>query len=161
MNWLTSGGVLLGAGAALVGGVFLAFSDFVMRGLTLTEGAGGIEAMQHISRTVLRSVFLTTFLALVPASIAMAVYASFKLSGSAQQLFVAGAVIYCVTVFAVTMFRNVPMNNRLEALPPASTEAQDYWNTYGHVWTRWNHVRTVGSWAAAGCFLVAAVQSVG
>ena len=159
MSWLTGGGVLLGAGAALVGGVFLAFSDFVMRGLALTEGAGGIEAMQQINRTVLRSIFLTTFLALVPACIAMAVYAGVKLSGSAQLLFVAGAAIYCITVFAVTMFGNVPMNNRLEALPPASPEALDYWNTYGRVWTRWNHVRTVGSWAAAGCFLVAAVQS--
>ena len=39
---------------ALVGGVFLAFSDFVMRPLALTGGAGGVEVMQSINREVLR-----------------------------------------------------------------------------------------------------------
>lgn len=159
MSLLAGGGLLLGAGAALVGGVLLAFSDFVMRGLKQTDGAGGIDAMQQINRTVLRSVFLTTFLVMVPASIAMAVYAGLMLSGSTQLLLVAGAAIYCVTVFAVTMFGNVPMNNRLDALPPASPEAQSYWETYAREWTLKNHLRTVGSWVAAGCFMVAAVQS--
>jgi len=39
---------------ALVGGVFLAFSDFIMRSLSLTSGVGGVEAMQVINREVFR-----------------------------------------------------------------------------------------------------------
>lgn len=37
---------------ALVGGVFLAFSDFIMRALSVTSGHGGAEAMQAINREV-------------------------------------------------------------------------------------------------------------
>ena len=47
---------------ALVGGVFLAFSDFIMRSLVLTGGHGGIEAMQTINREVFRWVFMALFL---------------------------------------------------------------------------------------------------
>ena len=31
---------------ALVAGVFLAFSDFIMRSLAITSGSGGVEAMR-------------------------------------------------------------------------------------------------------------------
>ena len=51
--------------SAVVGGVFLSFSDFIMRGLALARPAGGIEAMQQINRTVLRSIFLTAFVLLL------------------------------------------------------------------------------------------------
>ena len=43
---------------ALVAGVFLTFSDFVMRSLAATQPAGGIEAMQQINRKVFRTLFM-------------------------------------------------------------------------------------------------------
>ena len=39
---------------ALLGGVFLAFSDFIMRSLAHTSGMGGVEVMQVINREVFR-----------------------------------------------------------------------------------------------------------
>lgn len=53
---------------AFVGGVFLAFSDFIMRALAKTSGHGGVEAMQMINREVFRWVFMALFLSLVPVS---------------------------------------------------------------------------------------------
>ena len=52
--------LLLGAGflMALLAGVFLSFSDFVMRSLAATQPAGGIEAMQQINRKVFRTLFI-------------------------------------------------------------------------------------------------------
>ena len=47
---------------AALAGVFLAFSDFIMRSLARTSGTGGIEAMQIINREVFRWVFMTLFL---------------------------------------------------------------------------------------------------
>ncbi len=157
-SWIVNACVALGLSTALVAGVFLAFSDFVMRGLVSAEPAGGIESMQQLNRTVFRSVFLTTFLALVPATLAMAGYAWFQLSGPAQTLIIAGAVIYLLAVFVVTVVGNVPMNQRLDVMTHTSAEARRYWVVYGRVWTRWNHVRTVGSALAAACFLWAAVS---
>lgn len=39
---------------ALIAGVFLAFSDFIMRSLALTSGASGVGTMQVINREVFR-----------------------------------------------------------------------------------------------------------
>ena len=148
----------LGLASALVGGVFQSFSDFVMKGLILAEPAGGMESMQQLNRTVYRSVFLTTFMALVPATIAFAIYAWLKLSGSAQVLIIAAAVVYLLFVFVVTAAGNVPMNQQLDGLAHTSAAGHAYWASYGRVWTWWNHLRTLGSVVTAVCLLLASVQ---
>ena len=57
---------------ALLGGVFLAFSDFIMRALSVAEGGGGAAAMQAINREVFRFVFIPLFLAMAPISVVLA-----------------------------------------------------------------------------------------
>ncbi|MEL7541793.1 MAG: anthrone oxygenase family protein [Pseudomonadota bacterium] len=150
--------LFLGVSAALVGGVFQSFSDFVMAGLTRAAPAGGIESMQQLNRTVFRSLFIATFLALVPASILFALYAWFSFSGLPQRLIIFAAIIYLPLVFLVTAFGNVPMNEKLDKMDHTSMEAADYWQTYGRAWTRWNTIRTIGSIVTAGCYLFAAVS---
>lgn len=150
--------LFLGLATALLAGVFQSFSDFVMRGMLRAAPAGGIESMQQLNRTVFRSVFLTTFFALVPISIAFAIYAWFAMDGPAMSLIIAAAVIYFPFVFIVTAAGNVPMNEKLDRMDPASAEAAAYWSVYGRVWTRWNTLRTFGSVATAVCYLLAAVQ---
>ncbi|WP_242500821.1 hypothetical protein [Tropicimonas sp. IMCC6043] len=51
---------------AFLGGVFLAFSDFIMRSLSLTTGTVGVETMQVINRQVFRWVFMALFLGMTP-----------------------------------------------------------------------------------------------
>lgn len=150
--------LVLGLSSALVGGVFQSFSDFVMAGLNRAAPAGGIESMQQLNRTVFRSVFIATFLILVPVSVGFAIYTWFALSGVPQRLIIFAAIIYLPLVFLVTAFGNVPMNEKLDKMDHMSADAADYWQTYGRVWTRWNTLRTIGSIATAGCYLVAAVS---
>jgi len=148
----------VGLAAALVAGVFQSFSDFVMAGLTRARSAGGMDSMQQLNRTVFRSVFLSLFLVLMPVTFGFAIYAYQSLDGTARQLIIAAGLIYAVTVFAVTLFGNVPMNQRLDKLDADSDEGSAYWRLYGRNWTRWNHIRTLGSVATALCYLLAAVQ---
>ncbi|HAN89132.1 MAG TPA: hypothetical protein DCQ48_07300, partial [Erythrobacter sp.] len=56
--------VFLALWAMLTGGVFKAFSEFVMRGLAQAEPVSGIAGMQGINRTVLRTEFVFAILAL-------------------------------------------------------------------------------------------------
>ena len=146
-----------GLSAALVAGVFQSFSDFIMKALVATKPAGGAEAMQHINQTVFRSVFLVMMLGLAPLTMGLAAYAYYHLDGARQAWIIAGAIVYATSVFGVTMLGNVPMNNRLAKLDAALEETTPYWRTYGVQWTRWNHVRTLGSLATAACFLLASV----
>ncbi|MEM1087689.1 MAG: anthrone oxygenase family protein, partial [Pseudomonadota bacterium] len=56
---------------------------------------------------------------------------------------------------------NVPMNNKLERLSHTFSEAKAYWREYGRVWTRLNHVRSIGSVITAAVYLYAALQLMG
>ena len=139
---------------ALVAGVFLAFSDFIMRSLAITGGSGGVEAMQAINREVFRWIFMTLFLGMAAGSAAIAAYAWFMLDGPAGSLIIAAAVIYLVGCFGVTVFFNVPMNEALAGMNSPSEATQTYWReTYVPRWTFWNSVRTVASAMSAALLL--------
>lgn len=157
MLWLCQFSILA---FAVLGGVFLAFSDFIMRSLSVTSGSGGLEAMQAINREVFRWVFMALFLGMVPVSIVIAVAAFRTLATPGP--FIAAAVIYIVGVFVVTAAGNVPLNNALEGMDAASVEAMAYWTgTYVPRWTFWNTVRTVGCLLSAGILLMGVTRSVG
>ncbi|MEO1293171.1 MAG: anthrone oxygenase family protein [Pseudomonadota bacterium] len=129
---------------ALVGGVFLAFSDFIMRSLDKTSGAGGIEAMQSINREVMRWVFMTLFLGLAPVSLFFCVYGIFWAENLAGVPLVVAGALYLIGCFAVTVFGNVPMNTALDKLEAPTPEAEIYWRqTYLPRWTMLNTMRTV------------------
>jgi len=148
----------MGAGIALaaLGGVFLAFSDFIMRSLARSSGPGGMEAMQMINKVIMRSVFMVLFIGLAIAMLATIVAAALYLSGPAQVLVITGAVLYVFGVFGSTAAVNVPLNNRLDAHDAASVAGQAFWTqTYLPKWTRWNSLRAVNCFAAAACLLAA------
>lgn len=155
-TWLI---VLAGASAiaiTLVGGVFLAFSDFIMRSLSLARPPAGVEVMQTINREVFRFVFMTLFLGMAAVSLVMAIYAAMALSGTAQLLIVGASLIYLIGVFGVTVGRNVPLNDALAGKDTDATTTQDYWTeVYLPRWTFWNTVRTFA------CVLSAALLMVG
>ena len=142
----------------LVAGVFLTFSDFVMKSLDGAEPAAGIEVMQVINRKVFRSLFMVLLLGMSALSPFLIAYAHFRVAGSASTLIMAGGAIYLAGVFAVSLIFNVPMNNRLEAMDYSGGEAAAYWTkTYFPCWSFWNYVRAISSGGAASCYLVSSV----
>lgn len=141
---------------ALIGGVFKAFSEFIMAGLIRAEPAGGIEAMQQINRTVLRTEFVFALVAMGVIAPLMAVYGVLALDGVARWALVLGALVYVPSVCLMTVAGNVPMNNRLDRLDHTSPEAAEYWAVYGRNWTRLNHFRTLGCVLTAALYVVAA-----
>jgi uncharacterized membrane protein len=129
---------------AMVGGVFLAFSDFIMRSLSLTGGVGGVEAMQVINREVFRWVFMALFLGMAAVSLVISGYAVISLSGPAGTLILLSGLIYLFGCFGVTVVFNVPMNEALAGMDIAADATRSYWTgTYLPRWTFWNSVRTI------------------
>ena len=57
------------------------------------------------------------------------------------------------------MVCNVPLNNAVAAMDPASSNAASLWAEYARQWTAWNHVRTISGIAAAALFLIAISRS--
>lgn len=54
--------------------------------------------------------------------------------------------------FGVTIVFNVPRNDVLAAVAPASAEGATLWANYLSTWTAWSHVRTAAALAAAAAF---------
>ena len=146
---------------ALVGGVFLAFSDFIMRSLDTANSPGGIEVMQVINREVFKWVFMTLFMGMAAVSIVIIGYTYVNLTGLAAMLIMLAAGLYFVGVFCVTVVFNVPLNHLLEGMDFTSEVALDFWRTrYLPDWTFWNSVRTFASVLAASLYLFAMVGLV-
>lgn len=157
-DWPLYVSLFLALWSAVIGGVFSAFSEFVMAGLLRAAPAGGIESMQHINRTVLRTQFVAGILLIPPISIGVAVYAALNLDGLAMSALILAALVYTLGVLLVTVFGNVPMNNKLDRLDHNTAEAEAYWRRYGRVWTRLNHVRTIASILTAIIYGIAATE---
>ena len=143
---------------AMVGGVFLAFSDFIMRALSVTSGHGGPEAMQAINREVFRWVFMALLLGLVPVSLLIAAYGVIAVGGSTGTLMLLAGLTYFVGCFGVTVVFNVPMNEALAGMETSANTTLDYWvQTYLPRWSFWNTVRTVACGLSAALLLIALV----
>lgn len=142
-------------GCGLLAGLYFAFSTFIMGALGRIEPSAGIAAMNSINSVIVRSLFMPVFLgssliALVLAGVAVS---QWQQPGSAVIL--AGGAIYVIGMFACTMVFNVPLNNALMAVDPASATGADVWARYLRDWTFWNHVRTVASTVAMVLFIQA------
>ena len=143
---------------ALVGGVFFAFSSFVMRALARVSPPGGLEAMQAINIVVLNRSFLGLFMGTAAVSLLAAVLAASQWQAASSPWLLAGAACYLVGTFLVTGLGNVPLNQRLAVLSPADPAAAADWSHYLDRWTRLNTLRTVGAVAAALCFTIGLIR---
>lgn len=142
----------------LVSGVFLSFSDFTMRSLRNATPEAGVQAMQILNREVFRSVFIVLLIGMAPVALAIGVWAVFWPPLAGTKYLITGSIFYVLGVFFVTMFGNVPENEKLATMPDGSAGAQSYWPTYYSGWIFWNHVRTGSSFVTAVCYAVAAIN---
>lgn len=147
----------LASATGLVSGVFLTFSDFVMKSLAASRPSAGTEAMQIINRKVFRSIFMVLLIGMIPVSILTAIFGYFFHGGTLSALLVIAGLLYFFGVFFVSAIGNIPMNNTLEALPQGSVEAQKYWPDYLHEWVLWNHIRWIAALGVSACYMVSAV----
>ena len=74
---------------------------------------------------------------------------------------VGGSLLYVIGTFVVTMFGNVPLNNRLEKVDPESVEAREVWALYLKRWVFWNHVRTLAALAGLVFLVLGLMQQSG
>ena len=147
--------VLCALGSGAIGGVFFAFSNFVMPALARIAPAEGIHAMQAINVTVLNRLFLGTFMGTGLASIAAIVVALLRWDGLGSLCAVIAGATYVLGSILVTMRGNVPLNNALMRITQADALGEATWRSYVRDWTRWNHVRTVACFVAMALFIAA------
>ncbi|MFK7954907.1 MAG: DUF1772 domain-containing protein [Lysobacterales bacterium] len=142
-------------GSAVIGGVFFAFSSFVMGALTRLPTAEGVAAMQSINVVVLNRSFLGAFTGTAMVSVLLAGMAVKHWSLPNAPWVLSGALCYLTATFLVTGLGNVPLNNALAATTAGDSASVVIWEHYLDRWTRLNTFRCIGAVVAALCFIVA------
>jgi uncharacterized membrane protein len=142
-------------GCGLIGGVFFAFSTFVMKALANLPPGQGIMAMKSINVTVLNPLFLGVFLGTALGCVILTVSSVLMWQKPGTAFLLAGSALYLLGTVLVTIVCNVPRNEALAILDPTSAEAARLWAQYVASWTAWNHVRTVAALAASIAFIMA------
>ncbi len=148
-------------GSALVGGIFFAFSSFVMKALARVSSEDGIGAMQSINVVVLNPSFLGVFFGTAVVSLGAGGLALAGWGRPSAPFFLGGAFFYLVGTYLVTLRGNVPLNNQLAALSATDPAARDVWEHYLSRWTMWNHVRTAAAMVAALLYTLGLMQGGG
>jgi uncharacterized membrane protein len=149
-------------GCGLVGGIFFAFSTFVMAALGRLPAGQGAAAMQAINVTVLNPGLLGLFLGTgvlcvaLPAASLLGWGPGWGQAGGGLRL--AAGLIYLLGSIGVTMAFNVPLNEALAKASPDAPETAGLWARYRAGWIPWNHARTAASALAALLFMAALVQ---
>jgi uncharacterized membrane protein len=140
--------VLLG----LMAGFFFAFAVDVVPAMELLDASSYVATQQLINKVVRNAAFGSVYF----GSTLMPFLAAITCLGAAQKrralLWLLIALAYFIAVFWVTRSVNVPINNELAAWnpampPPSWIEARD----------AWNQSNLLRAWAAALCFIAAAV----
>ena len=146
-------------GSALVGGIFFAFSSFIMKALARMPSEEGIGAMQSINVVVLNLSFLGVFMGTALVSLGAGGLALAGWGRSFAPFFLGGALFYLVGTFLVTVIGNVPLNDQLAAVSATDPAALDVWERYLRRWTMWNHVRTAAAMVAALLYTLGLMQN--
>lgn len=155
---LTTAVVLALIGSALIGGVFFAFSNFIMKALARLPSSEGIAAMQSINVMVLNKSFLGTFIGTAVIALLVAGLSIKGWGTASAPYFLVGALMYFIGTFLVTGLGNVPLNNKLAAFAAADPASVTVWQHYLDRWTMLNTLRTVAATATVLSFAVGLMQ---
>jgi uncharacterized membrane protein len=143
-------------GAGLMGGLFFIFSNTIMSAFDRLPDGGGVPAMQRINEVILNPLFFFAFFGTGVLSVVLLVLYAVHLDEPGAVLACLGALIYVAGSIGVTMVCNVPLNNKLMAVPTTAKDLTAHWQAFREPWTRWNHVRTIACLLAAALFAIAA-----
>ncbi len=136
-------------GSALIGGVFYAFSSFIMKALARMPTEEGIAAMQSINIVVINASFLGAFIGTAVISLMLAVLAIKGWGMPSAPWLLAGALLYLLGTFLVTGLGNVPLNEKLAAVSATDSSAVAVWEHFLDQWTTLNTLRAAASVTAA------------
>lgn len=150
--------LLAALGSGLVAGIFFAYSFSVMGALARIPATQGITAMQAINVVIVNPVFLLAFVGTAVLSVVAVILSLVSWSRVDSIFLLVGAALYLIGSIVVTGAANIPRNNALDRVDPASDEGAAYWSGFVPQWTAWNHVRMAASLLASAAFILALLE---
>ena len=154
---------LLGGGivtTGLMSGLLYGWSVSVIPGTRRVSATNYVDTMQHINRAIINPAFIIPFMG-IPLVLGGAAIMQFRTGDHRRGWLLASATAtYVIGVLGVTIGRNVPLNDALDAfdLRGSTSDAIDQRRgSYETPWNRWHHLRTI---ASVGSFALAAAAAL-
>jgi len=122
----------------IIAGIYLIFSNAIMP--ALKEVKNGAAIMVKINKVILNAVFKIIFIFSAISSAYLGLFAS-----DIDLAYRVACVIFFIGTFVVTIFRNVPLNERLKNAVDEQEDVNETWRLYLVSWVKWNHVRTASA----------------
>lgn len=135
-------------GAGVTGGVYFAFSTFVMSGLRKLPDRQGLSAMQAVNKAAPNPLFMTALFGTAVLAVGLVVAGVRRWGDGGSVQLVVGSALYLVSV-VLTIGFHVPRNDALDKVDAGAADAATKWLHYAQVWTAGNHVRTLSAIAGA------------
>lgn len=145
---------------ALVAGLFFAWSVSITLGLLRVSDTEYISVMQATNRAIQNPVFFGAFFGaqiLLPVCVFL-----FYGQGAKFWLILGAFVVYTIGVMGVTIFGNVPLNNRLDRFDLQTASPQEISmqrKNHEGIWNNLNTIRTISSTLAITLVIIACLQS--
>lgn len=140
---------------ALQAGLFYAWSCSVMLGFARLSDREFVSAMQKTNRAIQNPIFFATFFG---APVFLIVATVFHYSQPHRFWFLlAATVVFMVGTFFVTMFGNVPLNNRLDRFDSESASEEAIGLQRKSFEARWNNLNTIRAVASTIAVVLAAI----
>lgn len=146
----------------LVSGLLLGFVIVAMPGLGSLGDRDllvGFRAMDKVIQDR-QPIFMIVWLGSVVAVIAAVALGWSQTSGGTRALLLSGALFYLLGLQLPTATMNIPLNNRVQAIDPASMSAEELAEArawFEAPWNRWNAIRTFLGVLATGTLLATLV----
>lgn len=129
-------------GSALMGGLFFAFGTAVTGSLQRMPAGQGAVAMNLINVRIQNPLFLLFFVGTALVCLALGVTA-FVRDTPGKWWLVAGASLYLVGVIVLSFAVNIPLNDQLAAIDPATAAGAAEWQNYLAKWNPANNIRAI------------------
>ena len=121
----------------LSAGFFFAWSVTVIPGTKAISDKSYLETMKSVNKKIMNPVFFILFFGPAP----LLIYNAIEMN----PLALGAAVAYIIGPLGITMTRNVPLNNSLEANDLSSMsleEEKEFRTNYETKWNFWHYIRT-------------------
>lgn len=111
--------------------------------------------MQAINETARNPLFLVAYFGSAAGCLTLVLFSYLLWREPSATYQLLGGAFYLIGSTGVTMAFNAPRDDGLSKFKMEADDLDARWERYVREWTYWNHVRTVASFAAAGCFTLA------
>lgn len=134
--------------SGMVAGLFYGYSCSVIPGLGNLSNREYLKAFQFINKAILNPYFFTSFMGTLIILPVTAWVNYSKVSDTSFYFLLAATIIYCVGVFGVTAFGNVPLNNSLthfDINPASELAVSQKREAFEKLWNHYHSIRTIAS----------------